>query len=619
MASPDPKKPTVQAFRPEVLAPGGSLDAIEAAVNAGADAVYVGVGLLNARTRAANLTVEQLPGVVDLAHSRGAAIHVALNVPVTPTTLPEAVRVLAASWLSGADAVILRDPILIGLAARELPGLALHASTQMGILGPAAAKRAHGLGCTRVILPRELSAADIRRIRKAVPDLELEAFFFGALCFGVSGRCLLGEAVAGRSGNHGSCAQPCRLEYFAADGAPLGRIFSMRDLDLFPRIRELVDAGVSSLKIEGRLKSPAWVACVTSYARTASRNWRTGGLAPDELAAFHRDVAVLFCRPRTSAFFDGSTDVALLTCPASSGQAGLAIERFDTMPRPRSPTERAGRVLGESVERTRERWQRTGASGALPGIALRFVTPVDLALRDGLLVTTALSGPGQSEALPIVELADENGRPAGRIPAGRVAVVTLPLDRPPLTVAIHSANSVEARFPKGNLRLSQASRNGELPAPSVTRVVMAQDRIFLTGAIGRFRTSAELPVATEPARNQGMTPGMMQRYFPEAEADVAPDLYANPTELKAVRRAFAAQGRESYRAELERLARRLLDDVLQSEPVFAQDDASLLARGPACVSRVTGLPPGEVRTSGGDRFVVEPTRRGTVVRAVRRP
>lgn len=611
--------------RPEVLAPGGSLESIEAAVNSGADAVYVGIGTLNARTRAENLSIEQLPAVVRYAHSFDVAIHVALNVPVSRRTLPDAVETLAASWLSGADAVILRDPILMRLAAKHLPGMALHASTQFGVLGPASAKRAQDLGCSRIILARELSAPEIGRIHEAVPELELEAFFFGALCFGVSGRCLLGEAVARRSGNYGACAQPCRLEYFGPDRTPLGRIFSMKDLDLFPRIRELVEAGISSLKIEGRMKSPSWVGCVTTFARRASKQWRDGGLLPAELAEFHRDISLLFSRPRTSGFFDGTTDAAELTCPSISGQAGLPVERFQVARSTAQPPvvrrqgesargDGAGGPGGTSGLRGGQAASGTQATG---GYSVRFVTPVNLGVYDGLQVTTEQSGPGQSEAFAILDLADANGRPTKRVAEGETAVVTLPLDFPPLTLAIHSANFAYARYGGGPPRdLPATAWNEELPRPKPTRLAIRDGRIFLAGRIGRFESEVDYAVDAQPARNEGLTPELAWRFFPEAQCEIPPGLYVNPSELKACRRAFNDELHRRYVRELERTAERLLASLDPQSLPYQPEDHVLLSRGPACISRVTGLAAGEVRTSGGDRFAIEPAPRGTVVRVL---
>jgi len=593
MTNPGDSKPRPRQDRPEVLAPGGSTDAIIAAVQAGADAVYVGVGPLNARTRAANLTQDQLPAVVRYAHSAGAAIHVALNVPVTRSTLADAAETLAAAWLSGADAVIVRDPILMRLAAQHFPGMALHASTQFGVLGPAGAHRARDLGCTRLILARELSLDEIRRIRKAVPDIELESFFFGALCFGISGQCLLGEAVARRSGNYGNCAQACRLEYFTQDGTPLGRIFSMKDLDLFPRIRELVDAGIWSLKIEGRMKSPAWVRCVTSWARRASGKWRSGGLSKSELAEFRRDVALLFSRPRTSGFLDGTTDAADLTCPSLSGQAGLPVERF---------------VL-----------TRTATRSGGKGHAVRFAAPVDLAVYDGLQVTTGRTAPGLTEVFSIQELTDGQGRAAKRIAAGQEAVVVLPLDLPPLTLAIHSANSAAARYAaSASGELSDPTFDEGIPRPQATRFVIQDGRLVLAGRIGRFQAELDFPVEVQPARNEGLTPALVHRYFPQAECEMPAGLYVNPSELKARRREFADAMRGRYAQRLKLLAESLLASLDPEALPFQPEDQILLARGPACVSRVTGLPAGEVRTSGGDRFRIEPAPRGTLVRHIRR-
>ena len=295
--------------RPEVLAPGGGLEAIEVAVAHGADAVYAGVGTLNARVRAANLSEAQLPGVARFVHEVGARLYVPLNVPLRPEDRDETARILALCDAAGVDAVILRDPILMRLCRDRFPSLAVHASTQAGVHSVETARRAAELGCRRVILARECSRDTIARIREALPDLELEVFVFGAQCFGVSGLCLMGEATTGRSGNYGACSQACRLPYFDPSGNPVGHPFSMKDLDLLPDVPDLVAMGVSALKVEGRLKSPSWVGCVVEWLRRALDRPRPG-LSPEELEAFHRDVSVLYSRPRTDGFFHGITDAA---------------------------------------------------------------------------------------------------------------------------------------------------------------------------------------------------------------------------------------------------------------------------------------------------------------------
>lgn len=260
---------------PELLAPAGTRDAMRAAVANGADAVYFGLEALNARARAENLRSEDLPEIMGWLRARGVKGFLTLNVLVFADELAEAARILAAASAAGVDAVLVQDLGVARLARELVPDLPVHASTQMTLTDPAAiARLAAEHGLRRVVLPREFSIADVARVHDAVA-VELEAFVHGALCVAWSGQCLTSEALGGRSANRGECAQACRQPYaLIVDGREreLGNrryLLSPQDLAGIDEIPDLLAAGVVCFKIEGRLKSPEYVANVTAAYRKA--------------------------------------------------------------------------------------------------------------------------------------------------------------------------------------------------------------------------------------------------------------------------------------------------------------------------------------------------------------
>ena len=259
--------------KPEVLAPAGSPESLRAALWSGADAVYFGLqDGFNARARAANFSSRDLAATVARVHRAGARAYVTLNTLVFEPELPALESVLRQIAASGVDALIVQDPAVCLLARAICPELELHASTQMTIAEPAAAPFATDLGVTRIVVPRELSVAEIRRFA-AGTDAELEVFVHGALCVSWSGQCLTSEAWGGRSANRGQCAQSCRMPYeLVVDGTlrPLGDVrylLSPKDLAGARAVPELLDVGVHGLKIEGRQKGAQYVATATGGYR----------------------------------------------------------------------------------------------------------------------------------------------------------------------------------------------------------------------------------------------------------------------------------------------------------------------------------------------------------------
>ena len=316
--------------RPELLAPAGDWDALRAAVANGADAVYFGLGDFNARRRAANFTVEELSEAVAWLHGNNVLGYVTFNTLVFPDELPLAGKLLAAIAEAGADAVIVQDLGVARLVRRLAPSLPIHASTQMTLTEPRGIAMVRELGIGRVILARELSLSEIRRIAESQRDgVELEVFVHGALCISVSGQCLASLTLGGRSANRGLCAQPCRLPYeLIVDGEPResgGRAFPLSPLDLAAsgRIGELVRLGVRGFKIEGRLKSAHYVAAATRVYR-AALDAAIAGRPFARTAEHEAELAQGFSRGFSHGFLDGVNHQQLVPGHSSKGR-GLRV------------------------------------------------------------------------------------------------------------------------------------------------------------------------------------------------------------------------------------------------------------------------------------------------------
>jgi putative protease len=278
--SPELTSPTFQ--RPELLAPAGNWDCAKAAVENGADSIYFGLDRFNARMRAQNFTEADLPKLMQFLHCRGVKGYVTLNTVVFPQEIREAEQYLRSIIAAGVDAVIVQDVGICRLIRHLSPDFPIHASTQMTITSAAGVEFAKSLGCQLVVLARECSLTEIEKIQRHLrvesldkTSLPLEVFVHGALCVAYSGQCLTSEALGGRSANRGECAQACRMPYeLISDGqaVDLGNrkyLLSPQDLAGLEVLPELVKAGVSCLKIEGRLKTPEYVANVTQVYRQA--------------------------------------------------------------------------------------------------------------------------------------------------------------------------------------------------------------------------------------------------------------------------------------------------------------------------------------------------------------
>ncbi len=295
--------------KPELLCPAGSPLAMDAAIDGGADAVYMGGRLFNARILAKNFTDQELAEAIAKAHSYGTKVYITLNTLIYDREMSELLRAAENIYRCSADGVIIAD---IGAAAvlhRYLPELPLHASTQMSGHSADAARFLSRLGYTRMVLAREMSYSDIGEFTKNSP-IEAEVFVHGAICVSHSGQCLFSSAVGQRSGNRGECAQPCRLPYYVCGQSkyPL----SLKDLSLARHVPELIDAGVASFKIEGRMKSPEYIREVSSVWRRLIDEKRS---ASDEEMDY---LARIFSR-------SGFTDSYFVGNVASDGHSMLGV------------------------------------------------------------------------------------------------------------------------------------------------------------------------------------------------------------------------------------------------------------------------------------------------------
>ena len=315
-ATTEPTSSSITPTRPELLAPAGDRTCLVAAIENGADAVYFGLQGHNARARAANFDAAGLAETMATLHRRGVRGYVTLNTLVFPDELEDVEALVRRVAECGVDAAIVQDLGLARLIRAICPDLEIHASTQMSITSGESMRLAEELGCSRVILARELSLKEIAKVR-AESTLPVEVFVHGALCVAYSGQCLTSEALGGRSANRGECAQACRMPYrIVSDGVlqdldSVQYLLSPQDLAAFDLVPRLIELGVASLKIEGRLKSPEYVANITRHYRQAIDEAVAGrpvAFSPDEV----REMELSFSRGFSHGFLDGNDHKVLV-------------------------------------------------------------------------------------------------------------------------------------------------------------------------------------------------------------------------------------------------------------------------------------------------------------------
>ena len=284
----------------ELLSPAGSMEALRAAVQNGANAVYLGYDAFNARMGARNFSVDELQEAIVYCHVRGVQVHLTLNTLVSDREMARAAEVIRTAAVLGVDAFIVQDLGVVALCREIAPEVPIHASTQMSIHSLEGVQQAAELGVSRVVLARELPREEIAHICRRSP-VEIEVFVHGALCMCYSGQCYLSSVIGRRSGNRGQCAQPCRLPYGYGRFEPNRYPLSLKDNCLVEYLDDLRRLGVSSLKIEGRMKRPEYVAVVTKAYRTALDGKR---VTEEDL----RELEAVFSRQGfTQGYYEGKT------------------------------------------------------------------------------------------------------------------------------------------------------------------------------------------------------------------------------------------------------------------------------------------------------------------------
>lgn len=306
----------------ELLIPAGSLEVLRTAVDYGADAVYIGGEMFSLRAKAKNFSKEDMLEGIAYAHSKGKKVYVTANILAHNDDLEEAKKYFEELKTIKPDAVIISDPGIFAIAKEVMPEMEIHISTQANNTNYATYKFWWQLGATRVVTARELSLEEIKKIRKNIPeDMEMETFVHGAMCMAYSGRCLLSNYMAGRDANRGACTHPCRWKYSVVEENRPGEympvyenergtyIFNSKDLCMIEHIPALVEAGIDSFKIEGRMKTALYVATVARTYRKAIDDYiKSPDLYKDNLEWYKEEIGKCTYREFTTGFFFGKAD-----------------------------------------------------------------------------------------------------------------------------------------------------------------------------------------------------------------------------------------------------------------------------------------------------------------------
>ena len=306
----------------ELLIPAGSLEVLRTAVDYGADAVYIGGEMFSLRAKAKNFSKEDMLEGIAYAHSKGKKVYVTANILAHNDDLEEAKKYFEELKTIKPDAVIISDPGIFAIAKEVMPEMEIHISTQANNTNYATYKFWWQLGATRVVTARELSLEEIKKIRKNIPeDMEIETFVHGAMCMAYSGRCLLSNYMAGRDANRGACTHPCRWKYSVVEENRPGEympvyenergtyIFNSKDLCMIEHIPALVEAGIDSFKIEGRMKTALYVATVARTYRKAIDDYiKSPDLYKNNLEWYKEEIGKCTYREFTTGFFFGKAD-----------------------------------------------------------------------------------------------------------------------------------------------------------------------------------------------------------------------------------------------------------------------------------------------------------------------
>lgn len=472
------------ARKVELLAPAGGLDSAFAAFHFGADAIYLGLKKFSARAEAENFTLEELDEVTAYAHSLNPVrrVFVTINTLIRQDELPELIETLAALVEIGVDAVIVQDVGVYRAIRQFFPQLELHGSTQMAVHNRAGAETLTRLGFSRVVLARELTFEEVNDIT-STDGVETEVFIHGALCYSYSGLCLFSSQTLGRSGNRGKCAYSCRDSYEVTDapltlrdGSPVQRDprqgfpFSMKDLALPDHLPALRATGVSCFKIEGRKKSPLYVATTTDYYRKLL----DGTMNPNDRPIVEADLQTVFSRPWTRLFVQSHKDKEVADRD-TVGHRGTPIGKVDS-------------ILLSSPLRGR------GAGGEGAGIArLRFRSTRPLQRHDGLQIDLPILGKPFGFPVDHLWLAGKQPREVIETPAGALVEVALPADHPdiPLGAPVYCSSSQAVKQKYRHERPKPGLWHGRKPLHVDAR--LQRDRLVVNARTGNTEVQGELP------------------------------------------------------------------------------------------------------------------------------
>ncbi len=305
--------------KPELLMPAGGMETLKVAVNYGADAVYMGGSSFGLRAKADNFTIEEMKQAVEYAHAHNVKVYVTVNIFAHNEDVEGLKKYFGEIKDIGIDAVLIADPGVFSLAREIMPDMEIHISTQANNTNYMTYKFWHNMGVKRVVCARELSLREIKGIRENIPnDLEIEAFIHGAMCISYSGRCLLSNYFTGRDANKGACTHPCRWKYAVMEETRPGEylpveedergtyIFNSKDLCMIDHIPDLIDAGIQSLKVEGRMKTSLYVAVAArTYREAIDDYYESPELYESKLDHYREEIAACTMRDFTTGFYYG--------------------------------------------------------------------------------------------------------------------------------------------------------------------------------------------------------------------------------------------------------------------------------------------------------------------------
>ncbi|NTV14742.1 MAG: U32 family peptidase [Desulfobulbaceae bacterium] len=512
-----PEKSPNPVNRPELLAPAGGLPAFFAALEAGADAVYCGLTSFSARANAKNFTIDEVARMAAFAHSLDRKLYVALNTLIKEQELPLLLDTLAGLSDTGVDGLIIQDLAVWRLARQHFPELPLHASTQMTIHNAAGVSQLATMGFTRAVLARELTLAEIAAIGKR-SRIELEHFVHGALCFSISGQCLFSSLLTGKSGNRGRCVQPCRRRYSHQEKP--GHYFSTSDLCAIDHLPSLIEAGVKSFKIEGRMKSPEYVGRVVAAYRLVLDAPAKGRKAALELA--RQELELSFGREATSGFLTGSLPNAI----AAPGRAATI-----------------GRHLGRV----------TAVRGRT--VLIKLADRLHIGDRVKIMPANDQTGVGLTVLRLLVK-----GKLSKVATGGEVGVECAVAER------IHPGDEVYKVAAEQAYGLDEAACRKRLAAAGVAKSAsdlrldlrLTSDTLFIRGEAADIILEASYPVSSSPATTHPLDQATLLRTFDKTgalplllkklRAKNLPPLVIPPSRLNEIRRDF-------YQRLIEELAR----------------------------------------------------------------